>query len=169
MTEKEEELFWVKVDTSGPIPVNRADLGNCWQWIASLHHTRHYGQFWSTSRKSGRKLMLSAHKVLWEHINGPVPDGQDLDHLCRNRACVNPSHLEVVSHRENVLRGESDFARKAQQTHCKHGHEFTAENTIHPDRKHPNSRKCRICKRRMTNEAGRRHRAKKRAGQVTEK
>ena len=83
-----------------------------------------------------------AHVVAWERVNGPVPAGKQLDHLCRNRACVNLSHLEPVTSRENTLRGEGPTAVNAHKQSCKRGHEFTAENIYW--RGH--HRECRTCK-----------------------
>lgn len=70
-----------------------------------------------------------AHRVAYKVLVGPILAGLELDHLCRNRACVNVDHLEPVTHRENVLRGTAPAAARARQTHCKRGHEFTPENT----------------------------------------
>jgi len=70
-----------------------------------------------------------AHRVAYYCSHGPIPEGLVLDHLCRNRGCVNPSHLEPVTNWENVLRGVNFVAGLARQTHCKRGHEFTPENT----------------------------------------
>jgi hypothetical protein len=73
---------------------------------------------------------------------GSVGEGLELDHLCRNRSCVNPAHLEAISHKENILRGESFSSINAKRTHCKHGHEFTPENTY---RWRGKMRTCRAC------------------------
>jgi hypothetical protein len=59
---------------------------------------------------------------------GPIPEGKQLDHLCRNRACINPEHLEPVTAKENILRGESFSAKNARKTHCIHGHELSGDN-----------------------------------------
>lgn len=121
--------LWSKID--------RTD--SCWNWKACTQ--KGYGLI-SVDGKSKR-----AHRVVYELLVGKIPDGMCLDHLCRNRSCVNPSHLEVVSFIENVMRGESAHARNARKTHCKFGHEFSEENTyIHPIR---GNRHCRICQNRI--------------------
>jgi HNH endonuclease len=94
---------------------------------------------------------------MYRLLVGPVPEGLELDHLCRNRACVNPAHLEPVSHRENVLRGASFAAINAVKTHCIHdGHPFDDVNTI----VRPEGRRgCRAC----MNAAQRRYQRRKRS------
>lgn len=95
------DRFWSKVDKSG----------TCWLWTASIRATG-YGQF-----RVGKRTR-DAHRVAWELTNGSVPDGLQLDHLCRNRACVRPDHLEPVTQRENILRGTAPTAVNAVKTHC---------------------------------------------------
>lgn len=100
------ERFWAKVDkTEG-----------CWNWTASRQARASYGQI----NVGGRPML--AHRVAWELERGPVPAGMQLDHLCRNRACVNPAHLEPVTLRVNVLRGVGPTAVNAAKTECKRGH-----------------------------------------------
>ncbi|MGO3650436.1 HNH endonuclease signature motif containing protein [Agrococcus casei] len=87
--------------------------------------------------------MLPAHRFAYADSRGAIPEGLEIDHLCRNRSCVNPKHLEAVSKRENLARGYAVPAINARKTHCKRGHEFTAENTY----RWGSSRICRACKR----------------------
>jgi len=81
------------------------------------------------------------HRVMYEGLVGPIPDGMTLDHLCRNRACCNPEHLEPTTIRENTLRGEAASAINARKTHCLRGHAFDSANT-YVWRGH---RQCRAC------------------------
>ena len=119
--------FWAKV---------RLAANGCWDWTACID-VHGYGQF-----NIGAGCRIGAHR--WSYIDayGRVPNGLELDHLCRNTKCVNPTHLEAVSHRVNMLRGVTFIAQRAVQTHCMRGHQFTPENT-HRDRN--NTRKCRTC------------------------
>lgn len=91
----------------------------------------------------GERRSGLAHRLMYESDRGPIPPGMETDHLCRVRACVNPWHLEIVTRHENILRGISPWAKNARKTHCKHGHEFTPENTL---RTTNGGRSCRICK-----------------------
>lgn len=101
----------------------------CWIWIRALD-SGGYGRVFP--RKINGKRLLKAHRISYELFKGSIPEGLDLDHLCRVRCCVNPDHLEPVTRSENCLRGETGHvsgARKRARTHCIHGHEFTPENT----------------------------------------
>jgi hypothetical protein len=123
------DRFWPKVDK---------DLSSgCWNWTASLV-TGGYGGFADDQLRPVR-----AHRFAYELLVGPIPAGLHLDHLCRNRRCVNPAHLEPVTNPENVLRGEGPTAQLAQRTHCKNGHPLSDENVLlTSERRH-----CRACSR----------------------
>lgn len=116
-----------------------SDTG-CWNWTGSLSiggyarmHLRHLGIYY-------------AHRVAWLILaRRKIPDGLQLDHLCRNRRRVNPEHLEVVTVRENMARGEHPIAKQMRQTHCIHDHPFDKKNTyVHPTNR---ERHCRTCAR----------------------
>ena len=122
----------------------RPGLLGCVEWTGALTNGG-YGGF------GGNGWKVTAHRWAYERWVGPVPDGHDLDHLCRNRRCVNVAHLEPVTHKVNVLRGTSPSAAHARKTHCINGHEFTPENTYNrPDK--PWTRACRACLNRRASE-----------------
>lgn len=110
------ERFWSKVDKNGPVPAHRSDLGPCWTWTPKTDRAG-YGLFSIGPRK------VLAHRWAYQSERGPIPVGLTLDHLCRVRCCVNPGHLEPVTHLENVQRAHRG------QTHCKRaGHPLTGNN-----------------------------------------
>lgn len=114
----------------------------CWEWTGAR-------------RPDGYGVLngVRAHRLVYEAKVGPIPEGLDLDHLCRVRHCVNPDHLEPVTRRVNTLRGEGPAAVKARQTHCVNGHLLAGDNLyVHPKR---GTRNCRTC----LNEAARQRRA----------
>lgn len=88
-----------------------------------------------------------AHRLVWELLVGPIPQGKQIDHLCRNHACVNPEHLDIVTQRTNLLRGFGAAGLNARKTECKNGHPFTPENTyLYPaGRGRGTWRNCRTC------------------------
>ncbi|MBP7594322.1 MAG: HNH endonuclease [Candidatus Microthrix sp.] len=112
-----------------------------------------YGQV----RRNNR--MVKAHRLAYELFVGPIPDGLQLDHLCRNRACVRPDHLEPATGVENLARGETVNAANAAKTACLEGHPY--------DRTYSGARSCSICKRRQSREAKRRQRAAARSNKET--
>lgn len=93
------ERFWAKVDKNGPVPTYAPHLGNCWLWTGAKD--KGYGKFKIGARGTPT---VSAYCWSFEQVNGEVPAGLELDHLCRVPACVRPDHLEPVTHEENVLR-----------------------------------------------------------------
>ena len=91
-------------------------------------------------------IHIPAHRFIYEAFVGPIGEGLELDHLCRNRGCVNPWHLEPVTNAVNQRRGNGPSGLNYRKTHCKRGHAFTKENTIHGwNGDHP-SRSCRVCR-----------------------
>lgn len=131
---------YARLDTSDPEV--------CWPWPGGDNGDG-YGQL------RAHPLNHRAHKYFYERIVGPVPDGLVLDHTCHDpesceggkqcphRKCCNPSHMVIVTHRENLLRGNTSAAENAAKTHCVNGHEFTEENTF----RRRGSRECRECMR----------------------
>lgn len=129
-----EHRFWAQVNKQGP---KSAKIGRCWVWTGSTNTTG-YGQLWD-----GERLVV-AHRWLWEQEHGPVPNKLELDHLCRRPVCVRPSHLEPVTHQENVLRGESFAAQNARKTRCLREHQLSGDNLyVRTD----GSRRCQTCQR----------------------
>lgn len=101
----------------------------CWIWVGSRSGTfGGYGYVRVGADRGGGRL--PAHRAMYQELVGPVPEGMTLDHLCRNRGCVNPDHLEPVTMRENALRGTSPWAKNARKTHCPRGHELVTENCV---------------------------------------
>ena len=133
------ERFWAHVDKEGHLPEYCPELGPCWLWMLQLD-SRGYGRFWDGTRRP------FAHDFAYELLVGPVPDGLELDHLCRVPACVNPAHLEAVTHRVNVLRGVGFMAQQARKTHCKRGHLLAGDNIYDRGGR---KRDCRICRREL--------------------
>lgn len=130
----------------------RRDGDECWLWIGGLDSDG-YAQ-WKGAR---------GHRAVFEKEVGLIPTGLVLDHLCRNRSCVNPAHLEPVTNRENILRGEGLAARNAEATHCANGHEFTEENTYtYTNESYPHGR--RVCKTCVFERQSARRRARARLG-----
>lgn len=127
----ESTRFWSKVDKTG----------DCWVWIAGLRSG--YGQFRRT-RDHGNPAL--AHRYAYELVNGKIPDGLQLDHLCRNRACVNPDHLEPVTQQVNMLRGHQSRLANGMDDRCVHGHLYTPENTYRNPKRTSDIR-CRECSR----------------------
>jgi len=136
-----EQRFWEKVKKTE----------TCWEWVAGKVSDG-YGTFHVAPGQG----MGSAHIVSWEMARGPVPEGLEIDHLCRNRSCVNPDHMEAVTHRVNSLRSDNPMARWARRTHCGKGHPLSGDNLM---LRSDGGRRCRTCKR----ASGRAHMRNKRA------
>jgi len=109
------DRLWEKVSKRGH--------GGCWIWLGAVNN-KGYGVI---RLEDGRTALV--HRVTYVDAHGEIPDGLELDHLCRVINCVRPSHLDPVTHKINSLRSRSIMAANARKTHCKHDHEFTSENT----------------------------------------
>lgn len=125
------DRFWDKVEVGHPL--------GCWEWTGAK--VRGYGRFWTRERQ------VMAHRHAYEELVGPIPEGLVLDHLCRNTGCVNPDHVEPVTHAENVRRGAAgavNGARERAKTHCPTGHPYDHGNTY---TSRAGQRHCRACSR----------------------
>lgn len=129
------ERFWSKVHKGGG--------EGCWVWTGKSVQDG-YGNLKIGSRSDGTRRTVLAHRWAYETLIGTVPEGLQLDHLCRNRRCVNPRHLRTVTMRENILCGTSIPAQNLRKTHCINGHPFDLFNTYRsPDGR----RQCKQCQR----------------------
>jgi hypothetical protein len=118
------------------------DETGCWEWTGTLRNG--YGAIGIDSVKT-RMTTRYTHRLVYEALVGPIPDDRQIDHLCRNRRCCNPAHLEVVTGLVNVRRGtvgQVNGDRKRNQTHCKRGHPLSGENLY----RHGIRRHCRRCR-----------------------
>lgn len=121
----------------GKVWIRKVD--ECWPWLAGISNDG-YGKFFINGKQTG------AHRAAYELWVGTIPEGLELDHLCRNRSCVNPNHLEPVTKRENTRRGFSPWVENARKTHCPKGHEYNQRNTYSLPHKIDANRYCRMCK-----------------------
>jgi hypothetical protein len=127
LTPKQIDRFWSRVD----VPYQPSC---CWEWQGYKHRDG-YG----CVRYERRMGAFQAHRVSYTLLLGPIPDGMTLDHLCRNRPCVNPDHLQIVDVGTNTLRGYGTAALNKRKTHCRNGHELV------PDPYKEGHRRCPIC------------------------
>lgn len=116
---------------------DKDDPDACWRWLGSSTKEG-YGLFTVMP-----KVRVTAHRFSYIVFNGPMPEDTEPHHTCDNPWCVNPRHLEAMTHYENFLRGKSEAAQKARWSYCKRGHPFTEENT---GTDHRGNRFCKTCR-----------------------
>ena len=116
----------------------------CWFWLGQFSRETERGKIQVGFRRNGQPKMEFAHRVAHEIYKYPIPDGLVIDHLCRNPWCVNPSHLEAVTSRENTLRGDTQASRNANKTFCTRGHSLVTSN-VYRQPSRPRHRRCMMC------------------------
>ena len=122
----DDKRFWSKVDASG----------DCWEWLAG-RNPKGYGRFWRAGH------MFMAHRYSYALLVGHIPAKRQIDHLCRNPGCVNPDHMELVTSRENTMRGHHRNVRLSRSNACLRGHSLTDANVLGSNE----GRRCRRCNR----------------------
>lgn len=133
ITQRDIERLWASASVGSQ--------DECWPWRKSKWHNG-YGVF-----RLGNRRRAAAHRVAFIVAGGVIPAGYDIDHLCRNRGCVNPIHLEAVTRRENLQRSPFTLSgRGIRTTHCPKGHELTPENTDIRIKNGAKHRQCALCK-----------------------
>lgn len=133
-----EDYFFSFVDKNGPVPQDNPELGPCWLWIG-YKSKKGYGVF-----------QISPHRLMYVLANGVVPDGKEVHHLCNCRGCLNPEHLEAMTHYENMQRSKSARMKAHRNGTCIHGHLLTGDNIYIVNDKHATTmlpvKRCKICK-----------------------
>lgn len=112
MTDQVLERFWDKIEVQP---------NNCWYYEGHIKGSGYRG-FWYKCKE------VLAHRFAYEVNKGKIPKGLTIDHLCKNRNCVNPNHLEAVTMKENLLRGNTFQAKNSKKTHCPNGHIYSGKN-----------------------------------------
>lgn len=130
-----EQRFWMKVDRRGP--------DECWEWTGKKDNNG-YGKMYDGGSIDYNK-QYAAHRISWEINRGPIPTGLTIDHLCRNRGCVNPDHLEPVTSAVNTMRGYGYFAKNSRRTHCPKGHPLSGSNLKMMKKDGKPYRACLVC------------------------
>jgi HNH endonuclease len=132
-----EERFWNHVEVTE----------SCWLWTGALNQYG-YGNF--VVKASRPTKNIGAHRFSHLIFKGPIPKGKEIDHLCKVRRCIHPQHIESVTHRENLMRGETLGALNARKTHCYKGHSLSGDNLLI---KYNGFRSCRVCQKKKNRRA----------------
>lgn len=152
----EAERFWEKVNKNGPLVFGYEELGPCFLWTA-YKSSEGYGQFAKTRVNGSKSVTIRVHRWIWIETHGEIPIDLEPDHLCHtysnctlgnnclHRSCVNINHLKLVTHAENVSRGNSGI-NSSVKTQCPEGHEYSEENTGHTKSGNSLLRYCKTCK-----------------------
>lgn len=115
------------------------DQKECWNWSGHIGKNGYAYATWNG-------IPTTAYRASWMHFRGEIPEGYEIDHLCKNPRCINPFHLEPVTPRENNMRSNSPAAIASRKTHCSNGHAFSLENTATINRANgKKDRRCKLC------------------------
>lgn len=140
-------MHWCELPNNLSSKIETVTESGCWIWVGCCHKSG-YGKTCINTK------LMYAHRAVYSMLVAPIPEGLTLDHLCRVRCCVNPSHLEAVTIKVNVLRGESPSSVNSRKAHCSKGHGLGGANLIINSR---GNRVCRICTNERTVQSQRRH------------
>src|SRR5882757_7719220 len=143
MTSEKQQEGLPEKPKRGPIPSDASlrfsrfvtTTLSCWNWSGAKNE-KGYGLF-----STGHSRKIYAHRFSYIRAHGLIPEGTEIHHTCNNPSCVNPQHLEAITHKENMSHG-----KRTTQTHCKRGHLFDERNTYRHSGKRGNSRGCRKCR-----------------------
>ena len=129
-------------------------VSGCWEWTGGCTNSRGGKKYGAFTPSTGHTT--SAHRFSYTYFKGEIPQGMTVDHLCGNTKCVNPDHLEAVTLKENILRGNGWGAKNSRVTYCPNGHPYSEANTYRVK----NGRACRICRLNYTAISNRKIKAK---------
>lgn len=124
----------------------KVDTDECWLWAQNVNPNDGYGRV--RLEFNGKRYYL-AHRLMYEMCIGEIPPTYELDHLCRNHLCINPDHLEPVTHSENVKRGLTPVINRfnaVTRTHCRRGHPWVPENLLISSKATGGKKYCKVCK-----------------------